>query len=1468
MCHSHLQQLLFHTSRTGKESSLDHCENESVSTDFDTVSTVYDEFKPSEDSEFHQSIAQFFQNSSNVVLPITAKKLAIVNQIRLNRVTIIVGSTGCGKTTQVPQFIMDDCFRRGQNFNIVVTQPRRIAAMSVAKRVCHEREWKVGELVGYQIGMEKVADESLTRLLYCTTGVLLNKLVVAKKMDNYSHIIIDEVHERSEDSDVLLMMIRKFMWTQATSVKLVIMSATLEARKFQKYFSLCNVIGKEIKPTLLEVTERTQKLSIYYINSLYSLLSLNTSSRNWNLYDFDNPYISREAYNISVNLIKHFDEIEAEDVYRTSVRKGAVLVFLPGYDDINEMLKLLLTDKRSSSFWLILPLHSTITLEEQRKIFEPAKPGERKIVLATNIAESSITLPDIEYVIDFCLCKSLICDPETNYPLLHLEWATKSSLDQRAGRAGRVKDGRVYRMITREFESKLLDHPIPEILRSPLELSILKVKRLDFGPPKELLALCLDPPNLDDIKRSILKLKRVGAITSKLGEVYNEEDGDLTVMGNIMSHLPLDVHLSKFIILGYLLDVLQDTVIMAACITLHNLFSKPFNKQIQAYKSKLAWSDRTFSDLMAYWNAYKMFQSFNNAQAFRGAGQIQKWCHNNFIQARKLKEVDYLVNDINLRLKFLNIVQPPRPNVNVNSMENELIIKVAMCGAFYPNYFLRHSLCNADTVNRELNLRDPCSTVRLDRLPYPEGVLYVNQLYSMFSECSEKMEIEFEQSHAYITFSSEDNLLEQAQENQRFHMTAQEIIEAEEKLKLRDTSVKTSVYVAIKMRQLRLPLMLNKIREEIVSAEVAKLNALSHQKNPQINNANHYLVLAPNAGQSIKTIELPLIDKKIFQIFVTHVVNCGHFWAQYATEQSRGYLNELEHFLALGNKETYCHPKEGDLIIAPKRQITDLHTTYGRARVTQVHCLKKYIKIFYIDYGHTEIFKLDEISKCYTISSQNAGIYSIPALAFECKLSHIQAPEYRNYDLNYSKEAMDFFHKLVDGCIDLWAKVHNVVNKVAHVELFRQNDDGVSINTLLLRKGYAEKKEAQPDAAMRSSSLSLSSTSHSDTNFLPTFSQDTNILELEGGVFKNLREYSRETIKLNGPYTPLETRLTKVTRKDLPCVVEVESDSVNSVGLEPEYNSFARLLVAANIGVSSSCGKLIARGTTLMPRIKGFFETMLMLFAPTVELRVDKEFTHYTGALCGLGYDDKTNQSFDPDHDISTIFSVVFSPIDIGLINMCRLHINDILSTHEKFSEYTGKSLQRKQEKLRECIFKLLRTKRFDQIVSENIHEKYQWGLFPQDEKSTQATCYELDYPPILSFIRVLKDIEPNTWKNSIKLNLETVKEMIDKYMFDIVFLIHSNQTNIFLPFLATYLPVLAASCVPRTFSFETNLSNTLLLILMFPKWPKCLILKSALVLNLKMSFAESTMILATLNQQHTLFCYFTLILFCFSIFF
>ncbi|KAF4018174.1 hypothetical protein G4228_009423 [Cervus hanglu yarkandensis] len=447
-------------------------------------------------------------------LPISRCKEEVISLIESNSVVIIHGATGSGKSSQLPQYVLDHALQRSAYCNIVVTQPRKIGASSIARWISRERGWVLGGLVGYQVGLEKIATED-TKLIYMTTGVLLQKIVSAKSLTEFTHVFIDEVHERTEEMDFLLLVVRKLLRTNSRFVKVVLMSATINCREFADYFAV--PVQNKMNPAyVFEVEGKPFSIEEYYLNDLEHIHHGRLSP-----HLLEEPVITKAVYEVAVSLIQMFDDLDMKESGAKTrpgtpfvSERSSVLVFLPGLGEINYMHELLtnMVHKRLQ----VYPLHSSVTLEEQNNVFLSPVPGYRKIILSTNIAESSVTVPDVKYVIDFCLTRTLVCDEDTNYQSLRLSWASKTSCEQRKafkcfpfeGRAGRVSKGYCYRLVHKDFwDNSIPSHVIPEMLRCPLGSTILKVKLLDMGEPRALLATALSPPSLSDIERTILLLK-------------------------------------------------------------------------------------------------------------------------------------------------------------------------------------------------------------------------------------------------------------------------------------------------------------------------------------------------------------------------------------------------------------------------------------------------------------------------------------------------------------------------------------------------------------------------------------------------------------------------------------------------------------------------------------------------------------------------------------------------------------------------------------------------------------------------------------------------------------------------------------------------------------------------------------------------------------------------------------------------
>uniref|UniRef100_A0A8C7XDM4 ATP-dependent RNA helicase TDRD9 n=1 Tax=Oryzias sinensis TaxID=183150 RepID=A0A8C7XDM4_9TELE len=642
-------------------------------------------------------------------LPITKHRQKLISFIESNSVVIIRGATGSGKTTQLPQYILDHYNEKNSPCKIAVTQPRKIGASSIARWVSTQRKCSLGGLVGYQVGLEKKASDQ-TQLIYLTTGVLLQKLVSAKCLIEFSHIFVDEVHERSEEMDFLLLVLKKFLHSNSRYVKIVLMSATINCREFAEYFST-PVCGRMIPAYVFEVEGAPYAIEEFYLDDLQKLFSCRFPQS-------DFPCIPEEMYSVAISLIQSFDDMEDKDSREKEdgkgvAEKGSVLVFLPGINEISSMQEALgkLIQKRLQVF----PLHSSVTLEEQNNVFLTPIPGCRKVILSTNIAESSVTVPDVKYVIDFCLVRQMVCDPDTNYQSLRLTWAAKTNCNQRKGRAGRVSKGYCYRLVTKAFwKTEIPEYMTPEMLLAPLSSIMLKVKLLDIGDPCSLLSTALSPPSVDNIVRTVLQLKEIGALSVRSDGRDQNYDGELTFLGRVLAHLPVDLRLGKMIVLGHVFGCLDECLIIAASQSLKNMFSVPYMQQLDELN----------------------------------------WGKENFIQIKSIREVAELYEELKTRVSQFNmhVTEDTQLPDYTSIHKQRFILQVAVAGAYYPNYFVQMEM-DEQMATKDMCGLNPQTTVMLRRLP-PYSFLYYKQLLSVFRLCGQVKTIHFENTRVFVEFSN------------------------------------------------------------------------------------------------------------------------------------------------------------------------------------------------------------------------------------------------------------------------------------------------------------------------------------------------------------------------------------------------------------------------------------------------------------------------------------------------------------------------------------------------------------------------------------------------------------------------------------------------------------------------------------------------------------------------------------------
>ena len=753
--------------------------------------------------------------------------------IKRNPVVVLSGETGCGKSTQVPQYIMDS-IAEGETCNILVSQPRRIAAMGLAERVSNERGQAVGKSVGYSVRLETKASTQ-TELLYCTTGVLLRKLAGNPTLDGVTHVIVDEVHERDHFSDFLLIILRELLKTK-DDLRVILMSATLERGLFQKYFDDCpsieipgrtfpvdqyfledilkltefmgpvrdssdvrvalpkeapvapstqvipkkpvvprkfidglpgvaddvsgiNLSGKkssveggmpgvteedyhndleadglaftvaeesiqvkkddcvdedvlafldaweddgeedvvsaaekeiqvesEISAAELEIAAAKLAISTTHFNAADTKINARPMA------DVLNEYVtSTEENSVDITLIFHLLEyvclgskdLEA-DAMKGRMQQGGVLVFLSGWGDIAQLLELLAVHPEfgDASSYIVLPLHGSIAPQQQRQVFKRYQ-NKRKIVLATNIAETSITIDDIVVVIDGCKVKEKLYDPYTQMASLTCSFVSKASSRQRKGRGGRCQQGICYSLVSSARFDALKDFQDPELLRTPLEELCLQIKLLSHLPIGEFLSKAPSPPEKVAVRDAILGLQRIGAL---------DASEQLTKLGFVLGKLPLEPRLGRMVILAISFGCLDPILNIVVSLGYRDPFLIPLDNKSrnECNAAKLKFSGNTNSDHLCNIFALKEYE---NVVKSRRDGGVFSFCRKHHLSSSTMRMIYGMKKQVLDNLYTLRLL--PGPSVgyawkfsNRYALRPDVIKSVVAAG-LYPNILRR-----------------------------------------------------------------------------------------------------------------------------------------------------------------------------------------------------------------------------------------------------------------------------------------------------------------------------------------------------------------------------------------------------------------------------------------------------------------------------------------------------------------------------------------------------------------------------------------------------------------------------------------------------------------------------------------------------------------------------------------------------------------------------------------------------------
>ncbi|XP_046900623.1 ATP-dependent RNA helicase dhx29 [Hypomesus transpacificus] len=604
-------------------------------------------------------------------LPVVQHRGRLLDALQRHRVVVVSGETGSGKSTQIPQFILEELLTAGaaaQHCNIVVTQPRRISAMSLASRVAQELGSDDGpgaksSLCGYQIRMENRAGD-WTRLLYCTTGVLLRKLQHDPLLSSLTHIIVDEVHERSVQSDFLLTILKDVV-QRRSDLHLVLMSATVQCDKFSAYFNHCPVVTipgrtfpvevfhledivEETGYVLEQDSEYSQKIleeeeEVSLAVTLrggksqqHQEFIVKDSGSGWDLGpDLDHfsgrtrhalQYMNPNKINMDLvlDLLEYLDKSP-----QFAVLDGAVLVFLPGLAHIQQLYDLLSSDKRfrSKDRYKLVALHSTLSSKDQAAAFTVPPAGVRKIVLSTNIAETGVTIPDVLFVIDTGKTKENKYHESSQMSSLVETFVSKASALQRQGRAGRVRSGFCFRLYPKFRFQAFMDYSIPEILRVPLEELCLHIMKCAYGSPEVFLSRALDPPQPQSVSNALSLLRKIGAC--------HPDTHTLTPLGHHLATLPVNVKIGKMLIFGAILGCLDPIATIAAAISEKSPFSTPMNRKEEANLAKAALSLAN-SDHLTIYIAYLGWKS----SRAEGSRAETTYCRKHFLNRTALLTIE------------------------------------------------------------------------------------------------------------------------------------------------------------------------------------------------------------------------------------------------------------------------------------------------------------------------------------------------------------------------------------------------------------------------------------------------------------------------------------------------------------------------------------------------------------------------------------------------------------------------------------------------------------------------------------------------------------------------------------------------------------------------------------------------------------------------------------------------------------
>ncbi|XP_028282610.1 ATP-dependent RNA helicase DHX30 isoform X2 [Parambassis ranga] len=600
----------------------------------------------------------------NVKLPVDAHSQRVVSAVRSSRVVVIAGETGCGKTTRIPRFLLEDHVRGGDgaNCNILVTQPRRISAVSVAHRVADEMGPALKHCVGYQVRLEsRPPEQSGGAMLFLTVGVLLKKLQSNPTLKGISHVVVDEVHERDINTDLLLALLRTSL-NENPDLHIILMSATGDNQRLAQYFGGCPIV--KVPGFMHPVRDR-------YLEDV-----LREMGRRLPVQEKVKTHKQGGMDEVAPDLDLVADVIEHIDKHGTP---GAVLCFLPGWQDIRQVQeKLQAKPHFSYGSQMILPLHSSLSVADQQAVFQRPQVAQRKIVLTTNIAETSITIDDVVHVVDTGTHKEQNYDPRTKVSCLDTVWISRSNVTQRKGRAGRCQPGQSYHLFPRVQLESMSSFPIPEILRTPLESLVVQAK---IHSPNckavDFLSQVLDSPEKEAVRDAVRNLQEIGVL---------DKTETLTPLGERVACMSCDPRLGKVLVLSSMFRCVLPMLSVAACLT-RDPFCNSLQNRALINKVKEALSSSSYSDYLVF---SRVVLGWRKVQQEGDREDRDEYLDKHILSRAGLRFINGLISQFSENLEEAGLVSHAKACQNNSSLYNEHsdqdeLLKAVLLAGLYPN---------------------------------------------------------------------------------------------------------------------------------------------------------------------------------------------------------------------------------------------------------------------------------------------------------------------------------------------------------------------------------------------------------------------------------------------------------------------------------------------------------------------------------------------------------------------------------------------------------------------------------------------------------------------------------------------------------------------------------------------------------------------------------------------------------------